>query len=773
MKRFLLKNTLVLLGLIIGFNCAYAEDDATTTEIPEAANIAALKKMESGEYKLMLNNAQVTYYAPSYFGATIYLEDETGGIQVRTEEMGMDPFISIFTKEGETFNGYIYCYYDNFNTGVKTINSTDNTTTDTFTKTETEVVPTELTIEQACNVDNLFRRIKLSRVTVTYDPEMENGSVPPFFLRQFKSAINLYDMMGEPVLLKLDDDYNYTLGIEYVDSLVGYVMVYEEPDEESKTPAVLSFCPIAAKEAVLNPAPVAVDNIAALNDVEDGTVVALTLDSTVITQNNYMSMTGYMQDKTGAFLFDGTIKNSIIDEENVALTGKLIGTLTTDYQQNRVIAFSDDCTDFSYYSSVDSVVAATPTTIAEINSDGASMLYMYYSLKDVTLTYDEDEDLYYLNDGENKIELYDRFYVFMDQMTGDNLLSDIAKFESICGFVAPGWEENTYLFNPYGEDSYKAQEKPTLEIASIAELKALPSDTKVKLALNNLQIIAIESLKYGGDDIYVGDESGAIMLSDEIPYLLSEAGGQGGGAMPLAETYEDESSESVNPFGKAGNVLTGYLYCTYQDYGVSMIVGSGKTAESEISVTEGTVTPKETTIDKIDIATDEFRLVKLSNVKLKKDADGLLVLTDGDNEITVYDEYKKTTELQNKLDGEDDDNSGIAGQSEDTSEEGADNAETTAPEYLYITSATGIIKSRTVYDDDYKESEITVLVPVGENPFVEGEDPSTGIKAVSSDAQNDGDVYSINGVKVRKAGESLKGLSKGLYIVNGKKIVIK
>ncbi len=35
-----------------------------------------------------------------------------------------------------------------------------------------------------------------------------------------------------------------------------------------------------------------------------------------------------------------------------------------------------------------------------------------------------------------------------------------------------------------------------------------------------------------------------------------------------------------------------------------------------------------------------------------------------------------------------------------------------------------------------------------------------------------GDVYSVNGVKVRNAGESLNGL-KGLYIINGKKVVIK
>ena len=46
------------------------------------------------------------------------------------------------------------------------------------------------------------------------------------------------------------------------------------------------------------------------------------------------------------------------------------------------------------------------------------------------------------------------------------------------------------------------------------------------------------------------------------------------------------------------------------------------------------------------------------------------------------------------------------------------------------------------------------------------------IDGVNADADSlDGDVYSINGVKVRNAGESLDGL-KGLYIINGKKVVL-
>lgn len=51
------------------------------------------------------------------------------------------------------------------------------------------------------------------------------------------------------------------------------------------------------------------------------------------------------------------------------------------------------------------------------------------------------------------------------------------------------------------------------------------------------------------------------------------------------------------------------------------------------------------------------------------------------------------------------------------------------------------------------------------------EDAINEVKAVVKTINND--VYTINGVKVRNAGESLDGLAKGLYIIGGKKVVVK
>lgn len=61
------------------------------------------------------------------------------------------------------------------------------------------------------------------------------------------------------------------------------------------------------------------------------------------------------------------------------------------------------------------------------------------------------------------------------------------------------------------------------------------------------------------------------------------------------------------------------------------------------------------------------------------------------------------------------------------------------------------------------------LIEVGDADLI-----SVGINEVNADVKRvDNNVYTINGVMVRKAGESLDGLAKGLYIVGGKKVVVK
>ena len=49
----------------------------------------------------------------------------------------------------------------------------------------------------------------------------------------------------------------------------------------------------------------------------------------------------------------------------------------------------------------------------------------------------------------------------------------------------------------------------------------------------------------------------------------------------------------------------------------------------------------------------------------------------------------------------------------------------------------------------------------------------TGIKSVTMDGDATSNVYDMSGTVVRSVGEPLKGLKRGVYIMNGKKIAVR
>ena len=66
--------------------------------------------------------------------------------------------------------------------------------------------------------------------------------------------------------------------------------------------------------------------------------------------------------------------------------------------------------------------------------------------------------------------------------------------------------------------------------------------------------------------------------------------------------------------------------------------------------------------------------------------------------------------------------------------------------------------------------------PLTTMSFSESEGETTSIEELLQDngiILESSDVYGVNGVKVRSNTHSLEGLSKGIYVVNGKKYVVK
>lgn len=73
-------------------------------------------------------------------------------------------------------------------------------------------------------------------------------------------------------------------------------------------------------------------------------------------------------------------------------------------------------------------------------------------------------------------------------------------------------------------------------------------------------------------------------------------------------------------------------------------------------------------------------------------------------------------------------------------------------------------------------SGIVYVMPGAPTPMIiitEVEEATSGIHSVASDTDAAADVYTVGGVKVRTAGESLEGLQPGVYITGNKKIHVK
>ena len=172
---------------------------------------------------------------------------------------------------------------------------------------------------------------------------------------------------------------------------------------------------------------------------------------------------------------------------------------------------------------------------------------------------------------------------------------------------------------------------------------------------------------------------------------------------------------------KQGAVLNGYLYATYS-YG--SIEVCDLTAESEIAVTEAPIVPTEADFAEVLKAENNYRLYEFKNITVNKNEDDKFQLVKGDAKAEIAD---RTRSLEESM-------------------------------MATVESVVGYF--RVVGD----EAEFTLISYKTATP--------NGISALEVAAKNAA-VYNLNGAKVLGAGESVKGLAKGIYVVGGKKIVVK
>ena len=184
---------------------------------------------------------------------------------------------------------------------------------------------------------------------------------------------------------------------------------------------------------------------------------------------------------------------------------------------------------------------------------------------------------------------------------------------------------------------------------------------------------------------------------------------------------EAVGTEMLKDEFKQGAVLNGYLYAKYS-YG--SIEVCDLTAESAITTTEAPVVPTEADFAEVLKAENNFRLYEFKNITVNKNESDKFQLVKGDAKAEIAD---GTHSLDESM-------------------------------MANVESVVGYFR---IAGDD---AEFTLLSYKTATP--------DGISALEVAAKNAA-VYNLNGAKVLGAGESVKGLAKGIYVVGGKKIVVK
>ena len=174
---------------------------------------------------------------------------------------------------------------------------------------------------------------------------------------------------------------------------------------------------------------------------------------------------------------------------------------------------------------------------------------------------------------------------------------------------------------------------------------------------------------------------------------------------------------------KQGSVLNGDLYCLFS-YPGTIEVSEENTAKSQITITEAPVVPTEADFAEVLKAENNYRLYEFKNITVNKNEADHFQLVKGDAKAEIAD---RTRSLEESM-------------------------------MATVESVVGYFR---VKGD---EAEFTLISYKTATP--------DGISSIAVAAKNAA-VYNMNGAKVLGAGESVKGLAKGIYVVGGKKIVVK
>ena len=428
---------------------------------------------------------------------------------------------------------------------------------------------------------------------------------------------------------------------------------------------------------------------------------------------NYLSY-AFLEDATDAARVD----YGITKLDNIKVGHLLEGTLYAsvgNLKGIRVLVANDNTAN-SDFTATEVEIEPTDATLADCNT--TAMAFKYVSLSDLTVKKVAGEygtDVYLVSGDTEMLVIDSNFGLLTDPIS--NRIRDYENISKLTGFINVNNTGKLY-FMPYG--TIEATVAPTPKAANIGALKAMLNGSNAELTLTDAKVTVYKpSISNMYPTVFIEDATGAVQLDGELATdVLGITGGN--------------------------TIINGTLVCNYTDeYGMKVIMPNENTNAKNITLTEGVVEPTAQTVAELSTVNHEFEYVKVEGAELIIDENWNTFIAQGENRMMLYDSYW----LLNYSEDEPGFNYG---------------------EIDYVVGYTIIYETEEA--EEGGEAVVTyAFVPL---EVVEKKTPTAINDAILKNSL-EGDVYTVNGVKVRKAGQNLNGLSKGMYIMNGKKVILK
>ena len=421
-----------------------------------------------------------------------------------------------------------------------------------------------------------------------------------------------------------------------------------------------------------------------------------------------------LEDATGAvsvsdLLMEATAEGML--KGNFEAGSVLNGTLYATLNWPNSLWASED-TEKSELTITTSNVEATVGTIAEILKPENDM--RYFNLQNVTIKKSGDAEFPTFNfcQGEDALQLNDAFALWATD--GSDMPEVLAGVQGILYATYETFDQETptYFFTPVSYDAPTAPAVPVVEnIAGLSKVEGGEmEDPSVKLMLKNAKITYVQKMDEGIDPRAAVTYA---ILEDET------------GAVEISNIITKANANNwFEAELKEGVELNGYINVNYSAWSTAL-VANDETSKSELTVTPTTIVPTEAKIADLQKAENHLRMFELKDVDFAVEDDAPVIKQD-DASIILADQFAVLPEDM--------------------------------PETAKFESVVGVV---------FVDFETYVFCPISYKFAT-----SDGISSIAVAAKNAA-VYNLNGAKVRNAGESVKGLAKGIYVVGGKKIVVK